>query len=143
MEAVVEKLEQKYMRHVTPEEIAAELDTTIDDVYKTYNEHFFANVLSMDEVIYDNPDSESHTISIKDEDTLGPEEQLVNDEWLDEMAKYIKTLNENEQLVLSLFYHEELTLTEIGEIINLSTSRISQIHSKSLMKLRGLLLKKR
>ena len=143
MEAVIERLEQKHMRHVSYDEIAEELGTTTDDVSKTLNEHFLANVLSMDEVIRDQADSESHTISIKDEDITGPEEQLIKNEWLAEMAEIISTLNKNEQLVLSLFYHEELTLTEIGEILNLSTSRISQIHSKTLMKLKGLLLNKR
>lgn len=143
MEAVIERLEQKHMRHVSYDEIAEEIGTTTDDVSKTLNEHFLANVLSMDEVIRDQADSESHTISIKDEDITGPEEQLIKNEWLADMAEIISTLNKNEQLVLSLFYHEELTLTEIGEILNLSTSRISQIHSKTLMKLKGLLLNKR
>jgi RNA polymerase sigma factor for flagellar operon FliA len=60
---------------------------------------------------------------------------------LKEMASVISHLNEKEQLVLSLFYREELTLTEIGQVMGLSTSRISQIHSKSLFKLRSLLEK--
>ena len=51
----------------------------------------------------------------------------------------ILKLNDKEQLVLSLFYTEEMTLTEIGEMLELSTSRISQIHSKALFKLRNLL----
>lgn len=48
-------------------------------------------------------------------------------------------LSEKEKLVISLFYKEELTLTEIGQVLNLSTSRISQIHSKALFKLKHLL----
>ena len=48
---------------------------------------------------------------------------------------------EKEQLVVDLFYKEELTLTEIGEVLGLSTSRISQIHSKALFKLRQQLTK--
>ena len=60
MEAVIERLEQKHMRHVSYDEIAEELGTTTDDVSKTLNEHFLANVLSMDEVIRDQADSESH-----------------------------------------------------------------------------------
>lgn len=58
---------------------------------------------------------------------------------MDELAENIKKLSEKEQLVLSLFYSEEMTLTEIGEMLDLSTSRISQIHSKALLKLRKLL----
>ena len=60
-------------------------------------------------------------------------------ELIGDLATKIKELNKNEQLVLNLFYTEEMTLTEIGEILSLSTSRISQIHSKALFKLRKLL----
>lgn len=53
-----------------------------------------------------------------------------------ELAQVIRELNEKEQLVISLFYYEELTFTEIGHVLELSTSRISQIHSKALSRLR-------
>ena len=49
IEAVTEKLQQKYMRHVTEEEIASELKISVEEVYTTTNEHFFANLLSIDE----------------------------------------------------------------------------------------------
>ena len=49
IEAVIEKLQQKYMRHVTEEEIASELKISVEEVYTTMNEHFFANLLSIDE----------------------------------------------------------------------------------------------
>ena len=65
-----------------------------------------------------------------------PEDNLVRTELYEELAKVITTLNENEQLVLQLFYKEELTLTEIGRVMGLSTSRISQIRSKAIFKLR-------
>jgi RNA polymerase sigma factor for flagellar operon FliA len=62
---------------------------------------------------------------------------VLRDELYEELAKVIETLNEKEQLVLQLFYKEELTLTEIGQVMRLSTSRISQIHSKAIYKLRN------
>lgn len=68
-----------------------------------------------------------------------PEQEMVQSELLADLARNIQKLNEKEQLVLSLFYTEEMTLTEIGEMLDLSTSRISQIHSKALFKLRNLL----
>jgi RNA polymerase sigma factor for flagellar operon FliA len=57
----------------------------------------------------------------------------------EKLAEVIQQLNEKEQLVISLFYKEELTFTEIGKIMGLSTSRISQIHSKAIFKLRKIL----
>ncbi|WP_407657971.1 FliA/WhiG family RNA polymerase sigma factor [Lederbergia citri] len=140
IEAATQMLEQKLMRHASIEEIASESGFTEDEVYRTLNEHFFASVLSMDEQIYDQ-DDESQSHNIKDDETLTPEEQLVKSEWLKDLEEALLNLNEKEQLVLSLFYKEELTFTEIGEILQLSTSRISQIHSKAIVKLKGVLLK--
>ncbi|MBB2478644.1 FliA/WhiG family RNA polymerase sigma factor [Bacillus sp. APMAM] len=142
IEATLEKLEQKYMRHVTAEEIAHELNMSEDDVYQTMNEQFFANVLSVDEQAHEKEDNETYSFVIKDDHIPSPEECLIHDEKIQDLTKVISTLSEKEQLVLSLFYHEELTLTEIGEIMSLTTSRISQIHSKALYKLRNILEKK-
>ena len=142
IESTVEALEQRKMRNITPDEIAAELGFTEDEVIKITNENFFSNVLSMDEQPHDSlyeQDSQSYTV--KDDRVLSPEEMLVKKELLAEMGKYIQKLGEKEQLVLDLFYRQELTLTEIGYILNLSTSRISQIHSRALFKLKDLLSK--
>ncbi|PLR77660.1 FliA/WhiG family RNA polymerase sigma factor [Bacillus sp. V3-13] len=136
IEAATEMLEQRYMRNVTVAEIAAELAITEEEVYATMNEHFFANVLSMDEQPADQDDSDSQSFVLKDNKTETPEEKIVKNEMIYEMTEMITKLNDKEQLVLSLFYKEELTLTEIGQVMDLSTSRISQIHSKALYKLR-------
>ncbi len=136
IEAAIEKLEQKMMRNVTVQEIANELDLSTEEVYSTMNEHFFANVLSIDEQLNESDEKEGPTFAIRDDKTEIPEEKVMKDELIKEMASMIETLNDKEQLVLSLFYKEELTLTEIGQVMNLSTSRISQIHSKAIFKLR-------
>ena len=135
MEAATGKLEQKYLRKVTAEEIAIELNIPIDEVYTTMNEYFFANVLSMDDGSNELDDNEGQAFILKDEKAELPEENVLKNEIFQEMAEIISQLNEKEQLVISLFYQEELTLTEIGHIMNLSTSRISQIHSKCMYKL--------
>ncbi|MCR2820695.1 FliA/WhiG family RNA polymerase sigma factor [Lederbergia panacisoli] len=140
IEAATQMLEQELMRHASVEEIASVSGFSEDEVCKTLNEHFFASVLSIDEHMYDQ-DEESQSHNIKDDETLTPEEQLVKNEWLKDLESALTGLNEKEQLVLSLFYKEELTFTEIGEILQLSTSRISQIHSKTIVKLKGVLLK--
>lgn len=136
IEAAIEKLEQKYMRNLTAKEIALELNIPEEEVYSSLNEHFFANVLSMDEHSQDQDDKDGINFHIKDEKADLPEEHVMREELYVELAQVIETLNEKEQLVLQLFYKEELTLTEIGQVISLSTSRISQIHSKAIFKLR-------
>ena len=139
LESKIEELEQKLMRHATPEEIADYTNVPVDEVYQTVQEHFFSNVLSIDEQLQENDDMESKKVAIRDHSLKTPEQQMVKQELLKDLAEQINHLNENEQLVLSLFYTEELTLTVIGEMLGLSTSRISQIHSKALFKLRKLL----
>lgn len=139
IEATIEKLEQKLMRNVTPIEIASELNISEDDVYTALNENFFANILSIDEHPQDQEDKEGTNFYIKDDHALLPENHVLKKELYVELEKMINTLNEKEQLVLQLFYKEELTLTEIGQVMGLSTSRISQIHSRSIYKLRTLM----
>ncbi|MCY9415020.1 sigma-70 family RNA polymerase sigma factor, partial [Bacillus haynesii] len=103
------------------------------------NEGFFANLLSIDEKLHDHEDGENVQVMIRDDKTSTPEEKMLKDELISQLAEKINELSEKEQLVISLFYKEELTLTEIGQVLNLSTSRISQIHSKALLKLKHLL----
>lgn len=134
----IEELEQEFMRHVTAEEVAEHLEVTVDEVYETMHAQYFSNILSLDEKIQDD-DHEEQPFAIRDDKERTPEEDLVMDELLADLTEKIQDLNKNEQLVVSLFYKEELTLTEIGEILSLSTSRISQIHSRALFKLKKLL----
>ena len=139
LEVQVELLEQKLMRHATPEELADHMKVPVDEIYQTYQEHFFSNVLSINEQ-QDQDEADGKSFVIRDDKIRTPEQQIIHTELLGDLAENIQKLNEKEQIVLSLFYTEELTLTEIGEILQLSTSRISQIHSKALFKLRKLLM---
>lgn len=138
LDAQIEQLEQKYMRHITPEELAEHMTLPVEEVYQTVQEHFFSNVLSINEQ-QDQDETDGKSFVIRDDTTKTPEQAVVRSELLGDLAENIQKLNDKEQLVLSLFYTEELTLTEIGEMLGLSTSRISQIHSKALLKLRKLL----
>jgi RNA polymerase sigma factor FliA len=139
VEAAIDKLEQKHLRNISTKEIASELGLTEDEVIGVMNEGFFANVLSIDDQLFDQDDGESIGFTVKDDNQVTPEEKMINDELINQLSEVITQLSEKEQLVISFFYKEELTLTEIGQVMNLSTSRISQIHSKALFKLRKIL----
>ncbi len=141
IEAASVLLEQKLMRNVTAKEIADELGITEDEVYAAMTENFYSNVLSMDENPAEHDDKEGPSYNLRDDNTLTPEENVMKEELISDMTALITTLNEKEQLVISLFYKEELTLTEIGQVMGLSTSRISQIHSRAIYKLRECLEK--
>jgi RNA polymerase sigma factor for flagellar operon FliA len=66
-------------------------------------------------------------------------DQLTEEEAVDLLAEKLDQLSENEKLVLTLYYYEELTQAEIAEIIELSAARVSQIHSQAIRRLRGML----
>ncbi|OKL37115.1 FliA/WhiG family RNA polymerase sigma factor [Domibacillus mangrovi] len=143
IEAATSMLEQRYLRAVTAEEVAEELGVTTGEVQDTIAEHFFSHILSIDEQVNELDQPDGPGVALKDDRKISPEEELVKQEQMNELAVQIEKLTDKEQLVIALFYKEELTLTEIGEILELSTSRISQIHSKALFKLKQQLVKKK
>ncbi|SFE38591.1 FliA/WhiG family RNA polymerase sigma factor [Alteribacillus iranensis] len=135
------KLEQKLGRYATEEEVGQELNLSVEEVRKVVTETFFANTLSIDEETPEGEREETFRTAIEDKEAISPEESVMTHSTLKEIAQEIERLSEKEQIVLSLFYEEEMTLTEIGEIMSLSVSRISQIHSKALFRLRQSLKK--
>lgn len=136
VEAAVEILEQQLQRTPTLEEVSNIVDMKPDDVKAALAESYFANVLSIDEAVTLQDEGKSMSISYLDPEAATPEESLLMRELISKLAEEIEGLSEKEQYVVSLFYFDELTLTEIGEVLGLSTSRISQIHSKALRKLK-------
>lgn len=143
IENATKLLEQQLKRTPEAKEIAQELDIDVQEVEETMSHALFANVISLDSTLKATEDDKDSEISdmIEDDDVIQPDEQLVFNELTTELIEQLKILNENEQLVISLFYEQELTLTEIGEVLNLTTSRISQIHKQAIFKLRKTLTK--
>ncbi|EIT85104.1 RNA polymerase sigma factor SigD [Fictibacillus macauensis ZFHKF-1] len=141
IEAAIEQLEQQNLRTVTAEEVAEETGFSEDEVTTILTESFFANILSIDEENKEGESKDKSSFTIEDKKSIAPETEMVQKELHAELADMIMTLTEKEQLVVSLFYYEELTFTEIGRVLSLSTSRISQIHSKALFRLRQVLKK--
>ncbi|WP_078430727.1 FliA/WhiG family RNA polymerase sigma factor [Alkalihalobacterium alkalinitrilicum] len=139
VEATIERLEQSLGRYVKANEVANELGMTEEEVMHIMSESFYANMLSMDEKTNESDRDESYKATIEDKRTLTPEQSVMEGATKKELVRVIQNLNEKEQMVISLFYFEELTLTEIGQVLGLSTSRISQIHSKALFRLQQVL----
>lgn len=140
IEDATERLEQRYMRSVTAKEVADELGMSEEEVQAAVNETFFSNWLPLGKAAGEEDDE---PLAIRDDRAALPEEQVVKQDMIEKLAEGIGQLNEKEQLVISLFYKEELTFTEIGNILRLSTSRISQIHAKALWKLRRFFARER
>lgn len=138
IEQASNELTQQLQRKPSSEEIANFLEISTDEVETSYKDVLFANLLSIEQKSGDDSDDHREGIGYKiiDNKQLSPEEQLLQEEDYSELAESIKKLNRNEQLVISLFYQEELTFTEIGQVLSLTTSRISQIHKQAIFKLK-------
>lgn len=136
IEETTERLEQQKGRHVTEDEVANALQLPTADVLKTVAENYMAQLLSMNQAQEEEDQEDGHTFTFQDHQTLAPYEEAEKKETKEQLQQLISTLPEKEKLVLSLFYHEDLTLTEIGHTLRLSTSRISQIHAKALFRLK-------
>ncbi|MCD4715479.1 MAG: FliA/WhiG family RNA polymerase sigma factor [Desulfobacterales bacterium] len=114
-------------------EIAREMGVDIDSYHKMTSRAQGVSLLSLDEIMLNGTvpkfaDRNSNTLSSFDELEI---KQLKN-----VISKAILSLTKKEQLVVSLYYYEELTLKEIGSVLDLTESRVSQIHSKTILKLR-------
>lgn len=140
---ISQKLEQKLQRIPTAKEIAKIANMTVEEVETSVRDTIFSNVLSIDEKPkkHETDYQEGIGYSIPDETAVLPDNYIVDAELKKELADSLKSLNDNEQLVISLFYYDELTLTEIGRVMELTTSRISQIHKAAIFKLRRTLKK--
>ncbi|MBF0226114.1 MAG: FliA/WhiG family RNA polymerase sigma factor [Desulfobacterales bacterium] len=117
-------------------EIAKELGIDIENYFKTLGDIHSAALLSLDEYIKNDPDTKQ-TFKDKILSKSNPDEVLEYREIKNILADTINKLSHKEKLVISLYYYEELTLKEIGNILDLTESRISQLHTKSILKLKA------
>jgi RNA polymerase sigma factor for flagellar operon FliA len=139
MERAIAELENKMGRSPSEQEIAENLDVSIDELYKLLDDLSSTTLLSLDELSYGSDDDKPVALI----DTLQSRERndaltdLERDEMRDLLVDSIGLLSEQERLVIALYYYEELTLKEIGQVMELSESRVSQIHTKAVLSLRA------
>ncbi|AVF22520.1 RNA polymerase sigma factor [Paenibacillus larvae subsp. larvae] len=140
IEDAYQKLEQHYLRTVTDAEISEYLGVEEEEFRQMLQEINVTSICSVDDPIKEE-ESETRLSLLIDEKAKNPEYK-VNEFYLKEtLARAIEKLTEKEKIVVSLFYFEELSLSEIAEVMSLSPSRISQLHSKAILRLRGTLNK--
>lgn len=139
LESAYAQLEVRLGRPATDAEIARELKIDVDELDGLVGEVALATVLSLDA---DSSGEESDQQSslgdyLPDPRSEEVERSLAEQEMRSLIAQRLEELPEKEQLVLVLYYYEELTLKEIGEILDVTESRVCQIHTKAIMRLKG------
>jgi RNA polymerase sigma factor for flagellar operon FliA len=137
------QLQIKLGRAPSTQEIAAEIDTTKEKVESTMAEMETNSLVS----IYDSRDSSSSEgqeiiETIQDTNSPDPLVELETRDVKKELSSALSKLPERERMILALYYHENMTLKEIGEAISISESRVCQLHAQAIMKLRKLLTSK-
>ncbi|MBI3090187.1 MAG: FliA/WhiG family RNA polymerase sigma factor [Candidatus Tectomicrobia bacterium] len=132
-------LEQSLGREPSEEELAAHLALPMDELHELLGEVHGSLLVSLEDlgkgVIPG--DQREPSGAAPGHDAPQPERQLDQQELQGVMAKAVDELNEKERLVITLYYYEELTMKEIGEVLGITESRVSQIHSKAMLTLRG------
>jgi RNA polymerase sigma factor for flagellar operon FliA len=133
-------LEQKLGRIPYDDEVAAELGLTMSEFESLLSQVAPTTIISLEEQLPDRGgDSKTLTVldTIEDPQGANPLKELGYQETKRILKDTIAELPEKEKLVVALYHYEELTLKEIGSILGITESRVSQIHSKAMLKLRG------
>ncbi len=133
-------LEASLRRTPSEAEVAAEMDVTLEELHAVFSQLSLANVVALEELLHAGGES-GDRLSLMDtlEDTAAdnPVEVAEDRELRRLLARAVNTLPDREKTVVTLYYYEGLTLAEIGEVLGVTESRVSQIHTKSVLQLRA------
>ncbi len=140
IERAIGELEAQTGRAPTEEEIASKLGVSQDELGENLLEISRSSIAALDE-LWTISSSGGDQVALIDtiEDTQGPEPQtaLAQTEMREALGEAISRLPEREKLVVTLYYYEELTLREIGEVLGVTESRVSQLHTKAILRLKA------
>lgn len=133
-------LEAALRRTPSESEVAAEMGVAVEDLHAVFSQLSLANVVALEDLLHVNGDG-GDRLSLMDtlEDTAAdnPVEIAEDRELRRLLAGAINTLPRREKTVVTLYYYEGLTLAEIGAVLGVTESRVSQIHTKSVLQLRA------
>jgi len=138
LESIIVTLEVRLERSPEPEEIAAELGISVNDYYARLAEVRSTSLLSLEENVSGKPGKEGKLGDFLNDSRVDAEfREVENEESRRILVEAIEKLSEKEKVVVSLYYYDELTLKEIAAILELSESRVSQLHTQAILRLRG------
>lgn len=133
LDGAYRKIEEQTGRPATDEEIAGELGISMDELDDLQNETKVTNIISLDEYM---EQGDARVEPRADKDYMQPEKVVEKAELKRLLLEVLQTLTDKEKKVITLYYYEDLTLKEISRIMDVSESRVSQLHSKALIKMK-------
>jgi RNA polymerase sigma factor for flagellar operon FliA len=140
IERAIAELEAKLGRAPSDEEIAKKVGLTQEELGDSLTEISRSSIAALDElwtVGSSGGDAISLIDTIEDQAAQGPQDALSQTEMKEAIGEAIARLPEREKLVVTLYYYEELTLREIGEVLGVTESRVSQLHTKAILRLKA------
>lgn len=135
IERALERLGARLHRTPSDFELAAELDMTVDELRDVYGQLRFTSVVALEELVGAGKDAVADTL--QDEEAIDPVSVLVDRDNRRQLAEAIEQLAERDRIVVSLYYFESLTLAEIGKVLGVTESRVSQLHTRAVLRLRA------
>jgi RNA polymerase sigma factor for flagellar operon FliA len=136
-----EELMDMLGREPNDEEVASSLEITVEDLRKIEGYINYLSVSSLEDVIFATDDDMCLSSVVEDTRSPKPEEVLEKKERYSALKDAIEVLGEKDKLLMSLYYYEKMTLKEIGEVMGISESRVCQLHSRAILRLRDNLKK--
>lgn len=139
IEDAICELESKLGRSATDSEVANSLNMSEEEYHRTLMRVSGTSILSLNDVWNSSDDQDSMSIgdTVESPASLNPEMIAEREAIKKVIVEAIQELPEKEKMVIVLYYHEELTFKEIGEVLEVSESRISQLHTKANLRLRA------
>ena len=137
MDAAISKIEADENRVATDDEVANELGISIDEYYNWQGQTKVTNIASIDEFV--DQGIEVKAFDPRKYGKMEPEQAYEQEEVKKILAQSLENLTEKERMVVVLYYYEELTLKEISKVLDVSESRVSQLHTKALQKMKKVL----
>ena len=141
IDEVTTKLYNELGRYPTPEEVAGHMNMSLEKYQEAQRKTTLFNVLSLDLVLDDGGESKKTVYLPSKNENEQPELNCLKKEAGEILAEGIRSLKENEQLVISLYYVEELNMKQIAVVMSISEPRVSQIHANAVKKLKTYLNK--
>jgi RNA polymerase sigma factor FliA len=140
IERAIADLEARLTRAPTDEEIADKLGITEEEFQDSLMEISRSSIAALDE-LWASPGSSGDAVAlidtIEDPQAAEPQMAMAHTELREALGEAISRLPEREKLVVTLYYYEELTLREIGEVLGVTESRVSQLHTKAILRLKA------
>ncbi|WP_376772920.1 FliA/WhiG family RNA polymerase sigma factor [Amycolatopsis endophytica] len=137
VERALERLGGRLRRTPTDTEVATELGISLDELRDLYSQLQLTSVVALEDLMAAGRESGSLVDTLPDDDAVDPVAVLVDRDNRRQLADAIAQLTERDRIVVSLYYFERLTLAEIGRVLGVTESRVSQLHTRAVLRLRA------